>query len=92
MHDPDFLSAAWAGLAGEQGDTKTRTKRPTAAPAIPELVSGHYLLDFGYTTKGINKSKKVKLTNMGMQQVSRSYLRRSVGFLETRTCKACKHV
>jgi hypothetical protein len=60
------------GIAGEKGDTKARTKRPLAAPAVPELISGHYLLDFGYTTKGINKSKKVKLTNMGVQQVCTS--------------------
>jgi len=33
-------------------------------------VSGHYLLDFGYVTKGINKSKKVKITNLGTQPVS----------------------
>jgi len=39
------------------------------APKIPELVSGHYLLDFGCVTKGTNKSRKVKLTNMSTQQV-----------------------
>jgi hypothetical protein len=32
-------------------------------------VSAHYVLDFGSVTKGINKSKKVKLTNMSPQQV-----------------------
>jgi hypothetical protein len=45
-------------------------RRPPAPPPLPELVSGHYLLDFGYVTKGINKSKKVKITNLGTQPVS----------------------
>jgi hypothetical protein len=45
------------------------SSRPLVAPKLPELVSAHYVLDFGSMTKGINKSKKVKLTNMSNQQV-----------------------
>lgn len=45
------------------------TRHPPVAPKLPELVSGHYLLDFGSVVKGINKSKKVKMTNMSSQQV-----------------------
>jgi hypothetical protein len=48
---------------------KTSTRRLPAPPKIPELVSGHYVLDFGCVTKGINKSRKVKMTNMSTQQV-----------------------
>jgi hypothetical protein len=44
-------------------------KRAPVTPKIPGLVSGHYLLDFGCVTKGINKSRKVKLTNMSTQLV-----------------------
>lgn len=54
-------------------------KRAPVAPKIPELVSGHYLLDFGCVTKGINKSRKVKLTNMSTQQV---------GAVPNQQCKA----
>jgi hypothetical protein len=45
------------------------SSRPLVAPKLPELVSAHYVLDFGSVTKGINKSKKVKLTSMSPQQV-----------------------
>lgn len=48
---------------------KASTRRAPAPPKIPELVSGHYVLDFGCVTKGINKSRKVKMTNMSTQQV-----------------------
>jgi hypothetical protein len=47
-------------------------------PKLPELVSGHYLLDFGCVTKGINKSRKVKMTNLSPQQVGWFWL---VGWL-----------
>jgi hypothetical protein len=32
-------------------------------PKLPELYGGHYLVDFGYVTKGTNKTRKVKLIN-----------------------------
>ena len=44
-------------------------RRPLVPPKLPELVSAHYLLDFGHVTKGTNKSRKIKLTNMSAQQV-----------------------
>lgn len=59
--------ASAAGTIDAAGPTGSR--RPPVAPKIPELVSGHYLLDFGCVTKGTNKSRKVKLTNMSTQQV-----------------------
>lgn len=47
-----------------------RTARRTpVAPKLPQLVSGHYVLDFGSVIKGVNKSKKVKMTNMSSQLV-----------------------
>lgn len=56
-----------AACASSPGPTGTR--RLPVAPKLPELVSGHYLLDFGCVTKGVNKSRKVKMTNMSTQQV-----------------------
>lgn len=49
--------------------TGSGTKRPPVAPKIPELISGHYVLDFGSVVKGVNKSRKVKMTNMSSQLV-----------------------
>jgi hypothetical protein len=60
-------------------------KRAPVAPKIPELVSGHYLLDFGCVTKGINKSRKVKLTNMSTQQVGANQ-QLDLGRLSTLDC------
>lgn len=62
------LSTSPAAVTAEPGVPSTR-KGPVPSK-IPELVSGHYLLDFGCVTKGINKSRKVKLTNMSTQHVS----------------------
>jgi hypothetical protein len=49
-------------------DLAPGVKRTPLQPKLPELVSGHYLLDFGSVTKGINKQRKVKLTNLSAQQ------------------------
>lgn len=72
---PQAAASQAASTAGAAGTTDaagpTGSRRPPVAPKIPELVSGHYLLDFGYVTKGTNKSRKVKLTNMSTQQVRR---------------------
>jgi hypothetical protein len=63
------LSSSPAAVTAEPG-VQAPTRKGPVPPKIPELVSGHYLLDFGCVTKGINKSRKVKLTNMSTQHVS----------------------
>eukprot|EP00775_Hariotina_reticulata_P008964 gene8964-9139_t len=61
-------SSTEPGSTGSVASTSQR--RPGVAPKLPDLVSGHYLLDFGCVTKGTSKSRKVKLTNMSSQQVA----------------------
>lgn len=61
-------SSPAAALSAEAGGQPAPRRGPVP-PKLPALVSGHYLLDFGCVTKGINKSRKVKLTNMSTQQV-----------------------
>lgn len=63
-------SSTEAGSTGSVASTGQRI--PGVAPKLPDLVSGHYLLDFGCVTKGTSKSRKVKLTNMSSQQVTSS--------------------
>ena len=38
-------------------------------PKVPELCAAHYVLDFGYVSKGLNKSRKIKFTNISTQPV-----------------------
>lgn len=65
------LGATAERSVGDASSTvEVGSRRPLAAPELPELVSGHYLLDFGSVTKGINKSKKVKMINLSSQMVS----------------------
>jgi hypothetical protein len=45
------------------------TRRVPAPPKLPGLASAHYVLDFGYATKGVNKTRKVKISNTSMQRV-----------------------
>jgi hypothetical protein len=63
------LSSSPAAVTAEPG-VQAPTRKGPVPPKIPELVSGHYLLDFGCVIKGVNKSRKVKLTNMSTQYVS----------------------
>jgi hypothetical protein len=44
-------------------------RRLPAPPKLPGVAAAHYLLDFGFATKGVNKARKVKITNTSMQQV-----------------------
>lgn len=68
------IPSSIAGTVADGGETAgkgaARTRRPPQAPKLPDLWSAHYLLDFGFVTKGINKSRKVKLTNTSTQTVS----------------------
>lgn len=57
-----------AALSAEAGGQPAPRRGPVP-PKLPALVSGHYLLDFGSVTNGINKLRKFKLTNMSTQQV-----------------------
>lgn len=66
---PVAAVAAAEPSSADAASTVGGSARPPVAPKLPELVSAHYVLDFGSVTKGINKSKKVKLTNMSPQQV-----------------------
>ena len=77
------LAAAPSALAlGAQPSAATVATAVTAAgskagfgrrmplpPKLPNLVAAHYVLDFGFATKGVNKIRKVKITNTSMQQV-----------------------
>lgn len=65
-------TAAGGTAAAPQAEAAAR--RTPVPPKLPELVSGHYLLDFGCVAKGINKSRKVKLTNMSTQQVGERFV------------------
>lgn len=68
---PQASMASLGSSPAAAGDAKVESapRRGPVPPKIPALVSGHYVLDFGCVTKGINKSRKVKLTNMSTQQV-----------------------
>jgi hypothetical protein len=57
-------------VAGGKGGAKqTAVRRLPPPPQLPELASAHYLLDFGFAAKGVNKTRKVKITNTSMQSV-----------------------
>lgn len=45
-------------------------RRLPPQPQLPALISGHYLLDFGPVVKGLSKSRKVRLSNLGSQAVA----------------------
>jgi hypothetical protein len=67
-------SAGTVGTAVTRGGrtaASAAARRAPPAPKLPELASAHYVLDFGFATKGVNKSRKVKFTNTSMQQVRR---------------------
>jgi hypothetical protein len=63
---------AESSSSAEAGSIGSIASRPGAVSKLPDLISGHYLLDFGCATKGTTKSRKVKLTNMSSQQVMSS--------------------
>jgi hypothetical protein len=63
------ISSSPAAVLSAEAGGQPAPRHGPVPPKIPALVSGHYLLDFGCVTKGINKSRKVKLTNMSTQQV-----------------------
>lgn len=70
--------------SADAASTVGGSMRPLVPPKLPELVSAHYVLDFGSVTKGINKSKKVKLTNMSPQQVTWQHIFREDGYIMER--------
>lgn len=51
------------------GASAAAMRRLPPAPKLPAVASAHYVLDFGYATKGVNKTRKVKVTNTSVQQV-----------------------
>lgn len=63
------ISSSPAAAPSAEAGGQPASRRGPVPPKLPALVSGHYLLDFGRVTKGINKSRKVKVTNMSTQQV-----------------------
>jgi hypothetical protein len=75
------LNAATTNPASNKAAATLR--RLPAAPKIPDLASAHYVLDFGFATKGVNKARKVKITNTSMQQVGSKWAWFKVGAVST---------
>lgn len=77
MPEPSSVSAAADAVPALDGSpaasrgssAASKPRRPVSAPVVLGLVAAHYVVDFGYVTKGTSKSRKVKLSNISTQAV-----------------------
>ena len=49
--------------------TAAALRRLPPPPKLPPIASAHYVLDFGFAAKGVNRTRKVKVTNASVQQI-----------------------